>query len=224
MTNEELIATIRNKIEGQFSVFLNLLNASQEYGYHKALEFVLSVLSDLEKSMPKVTNSDGQEEENVPKDLEEAADEYEKKHTYQRYDGGGLTPEYDATLAEAFIDGYKFHADHTPLLEDTVLFNKGVEEGKRLMMEEEVNERWDELQTNFREINEAFEVGKKEQREQMMKDAVEGVITNAGGVFGYDVAVFRLDDNHTYSVLLSHEEKRKYGDKVRIIIVKEDEK
>ena len=58
----------------------------------------------------------------------------------------------------------------------------------------------------------------------MMKDAVEGVITNAGGVFGYDVAVFRLDDNHTYSVLLSHEEKRKYGDKVRIIIVKEDEK
>ena len=27
-------------------------------------------------------------------------------------------------------------ADHTPLPEDTVLFNKGVEEGKRLMMEE----------------------------------------------------------------------------------------
>ena len=42
----------------------------------------------------------------TPKDLEEAAGEYEKKHTYQRYDGGGLTPEYDATLAEAFIDGY----------------------------------------------------------------------------------------------------------------------
>ena len=38
--------------------------------------------------------------------LEEAADEYEKKHTYQRYDGGGLTPEYNATLAEAFIAGY----------------------------------------------------------------------------------------------------------------------
>jgi len=41
-----------------------------------------------------------------PKDIEEAADEYEKKHTYQRYDGGGLTPEYNATLAEAFIAGY----------------------------------------------------------------------------------------------------------------------
>ena len=50
MTNEELITTIRNKVERQFSVFLNLSNASQEYGYHKALEFVLSVLSDIEKS------------------------------------------------------------------------------------------------------------------------------------------------------------------------------
>jgi hypothetical protein len=29
-------------------------------------------------------------------------------------------------------------ADHTPLPEDTVLFNKGVEEGKRLMMKEAV--------------------------------------------------------------------------------------
>lgn len=42
----------------------------------------------------------------IPNDLEEAAEEYEKRHTYQRYDGGGLTPEYDATLAEAFIAGY----------------------------------------------------------------------------------------------------------------------
>lgn len=41
----------------------------------------------------------------TPNDIEEAAQEYEKKHTYQRYDGGGLTPEYDATLAEAIICG-----------------------------------------------------------------------------------------------------------------------
>lgn len=41
----------------------------------------------------------------LPSDLEEAAGEYEREHTYQRYDGGGLTPEYDATLAEAFIVG-----------------------------------------------------------------------------------------------------------------------
>ena len=46
-----------------------------------------------------------------PKDLEKAADEYEKKHTYQRYDGGGLTPEYDATLAEAVIFGAKWQKE-----------------------------------------------------------------------------------------------------------------
>lgn len=81
-------------------------------------------------------------EKPVPNDLEEAADEYEKKHTYQRYDGGGLTPEYDATLAEAVIFGAKWQAEQllksSPLPEDTVLFNKGVEEGKRLMMEDAV--------------------------------------------------------------------------------------
>ena len=48
----------------------------------------------------------GEDERPVPEDLEEAAGEYEKKHTYQRYDGGGLTPEYNATLAEAFIAVY----------------------------------------------------------------------------------------------------------------------
>lgn len=67
-----------------------------------------------------------------------------------------------------------------------------------------------------------YEAGSKWQKSQMMKDAVEGVVTNADGAFGYDVAAFRFDDNHTYSVLLPHEEKRKYGDKVRIIIVKDD--
>lgn len=39
-------------------------------------------------------------------------------------------------VKDAFIAGAKWQADHTPLPEDTVLFNKGVEEGKRLMMEE----------------------------------------------------------------------------------------
>lgn len=39
----------------------------------------------------------------------------------------------------------KWGADHTPLPEDTVLFNKGVAEGKRLMMEEAVEARVIEL-------------------------------------------------------------------------------
>jgi hypothetical protein len=56
MTNEELITTIRNKVERQFSAFLNLSNASQEYGYHKALEFILSILSDIEESEKQEVN------------------------------------------------------------------------------------------------------------------------------------------------------------------------
>ena len=58
--------------------------------------------------------------------------------------------------------------------------------------------------------------------EEMLKNAVEGTITNAGGEFGYDVAAFRFDENHTYTVLLPHEEGNKYGDKVKLIIDKGD--
>lgn len=53
------------------------------------------------------------EEISTSEDLEKAAEEYEKEHTYQRYDGGGLTPEYDATLAEAFIAGAKWQEKHS---------------------------------------------------------------------------------------------------------------
>lgn len=60
------------------------------------------------------------------------------------------------------------------------------------------------------------------QKSQMLKDAVEGSITSANGALGYDIAAFRFDDNHKYTILLPHKEGRKYGDKVRIIIVKED--
>ena len=45
-------------------------------------------------------------------------------------------------ITDAFITGAKWQAEQllksSPLPEDTVLFNKGVEEGKRLMMEEAV--------------------------------------------------------------------------------------
>ncbi|MBP5456540.1 MAG: hypothetical protein J6Y37_08570 [Paludibacteraceae bacterium] len=69
-----------------------------------------------------------------------------------------------------------------------------------------------------------FKRGAKWQKEQMLKKAVEGHITNAGGEFGYDVATFRFDENHTYTVLLPHEEGRKHGDKVSIIILPTEDK
>lgn len=68
-------------------------------GLIDALDLAEQVIDSFQQEQP---------EEPVHAELEEAADEYEKKHTYQRYDGGGLTPEYDATLAEAFIAGAKW--------------------------------------------------------------------------------------------------------------------
>ena len=90
----------------------------------------------------------------IPNDLEEAAQGYEKKHTYQRYDGGGFTPEYDATLAEAVIFGAKLH------------------------------------------------------KEQMMKEAVEGIAHPV--------------DCEIWVNLVGYGYKFKEGDKVKLIIVKED--
>ena len=117
-----------------------------------------------------------------PKDLEEAAGEYEKKHTYQRYDGGGLTPEYDATLAESFIAGAKW------------------QEKRNLRFVKQV------LSGDFT----VFEAGRKYEREQMMEEAVECET----------VCV----KDRLFAVLPVKEFQWTVGDKVRIIIVKEDKK
>lgn len=73
-------------------------------------------------------------EEGVPNDLEEAADKYAEELTSEPY--------LQVVHKTDFIAGAKWQAEQllksSPLPEDTVLFNKGVEEGKRLMMEEAV--------------------------------------------------------------------------------------
>ena len=48
----------------------------------------------------------------------------------------------------------------------------GAEQRGSSETQNDIEQRWDELQTNFREINDAFEAGKKEQKEQMLKEAV----------------------------------------------------
>ena len=89
---EQIKAEIEKQIKSQTQYF-NSMGGPTNFDI-ATLGWVLKKISTLESEKP------------VPKDLEEAADEYEKKHTYQQYDGGGLTPEYNATLAEAFIAGY----------------------------------------------------------------------------------------------------------------------
>jgi hypothetical protein len=134
--------------------------------------------------------------------IEEAANEYEKVNT-------GIYPEVGQTsIRDAFIDGAKWQKEQDEMSRINY-------EGARATYDNTVQH----LQEK---IDEKYELGKMAMKEQMMKEAVEGVVTNAGGEFGCDVATFRFDDNHTYSILLPHEEKRKYGDKVRIIVVKED--
>ena len=62
------------------------------------------------------------------KTLEEAAYNYSRKadEVLARVD-----------VINAFIAGANWQAKQMPMPEDTVLFNKGVEEGKRLMGEDE---------------------------------------------------------------------------------------
>lgn len=90
----------------------------------------------------------------VPADLEEAARksaiapfnlDVDEEHLYEY--------PYLPIAEQKFIEGAKWQAEQllksSPLPEDTVLFNKGVEEGKRLMMEEAVkwlvDDDYDEL-------------------------------------------------------------------------------
>ena len=88
--------------------------------------------------------------------------------------------------------------DDVPLPEDTVLFNKGVAEGRRLESEENKD----------RDI--VFWRGIQYAREMMMKEAVEGEVVK--------------DINNKLAVTAKNVnlDKLKFGDKVRIIIIKED--
>ena len=134
-------------------------------GYDKLLSF----LSDLEKSLP--TQDAGGSSE-IPKDLEEAADEYFKN------------PENSWVVKDIFIAGAKWQ--------------------KEQMMDEWLKDRdgcfWD-----------GVEEGKKAMREQMMKEAVEGRIDYVYDEKGDAYKAIRLD----WIV-------GDFGDKVKLIIVKED--
>lgn len=71
--------------------------------------------------------------------LEEAADEYSEKHGFRvPYDGSNNF--YDAVdvkaSKEGFIAGAKWMESQMPMPEDTVIFMKGVKEGRRLERED----------------------------------------------------------------------------------------
>ena len=71
-------------------------------------------------------------------ELKKAAVEYATEW-HENPDGSAWKPLFEESAIKDFIAGAKWMEAHTPLPEDTVLFNKGVEEGKRLMMEEAID-------------------------------------------------------------------------------------
>lgn len=235
---DENIKKIRAMVEGMLSQMEESKYSEWWDGVYNSCKGILSLLSGLEKSLPaKVADGEVLEEEinrtyhdgsvadtsdidhvtyeniaehfydlgcrrtaekydeieynrqrasgssEIPKDREEAAREYAFNNAE---DGGEVLPRH-----LGFIAGSKWQTDHTPLPEDTVLFNKGVEEGKRLMMEE------------------AVEIG----------------TTEICWVPDGD-RVFPTFDPPVEDLLMPGIISQRFngGDKVRVIIVKEDEK
>ena len=78
------------------------------------------------------------QQEHQEVDLEEAADKFEQEYFT------------DTTIGEAFIAGAKWQANQllkgSPLPEDTVLFQKGVEEGRRLERDD-LALTWDDIKS-----------------------------------------------------------------------------
>lgn len=114
--------------------------------------------------------------EEPDKSLEEAAEEYAYRQYMNRCEG-----EDWSSSEQDFIAGAEWQASQMPMPEDTVLFQKGVAEGRRL------------------------------EREDMLKDAVEGTVEN-----------WNPDPNPEVTIPLNPDEFVS-GDKVRIIIVNEEE-
>ena len=124
-------------------------------------------------------------EKPVPNGLEEAAEEYAYRGIPEE-----IKP-YVKHIAEQiiknFIAGAKWQADNAPLLEDTVIWNDGFKTGR--------------------------EVGERDMKEQMMKEAVEA-----------DVMLTLHDKTGDVSLHTGYLPKElgiKCDDKVKIIIVKE---
>lgn len=141
MTNAELIAKIKAEVERRKTVQLKRIQEgdlvdSAPYDKNEAYNEILSFLSTLESEKPMEleeeisrTYHDGSVTDTS--DLDHNSYENIARHFYEL--GCRRTAEkYDE------IEYNRQRAEESPLPEDTVLFNKGVEEGKRLMMEDAV--------------------------------------------------------------------------------------
>lgn len=126
------IEKIKAEIERLKTTNPSEYNYNNAEGYIWAMDDILAFIN----SLPDEKHSD---------DLEEAAEEYADKHGFRvPYDGSNnYYDDVDVNASkEGFIAGAEWQREQllkgSPLPEDTVLFHKGVEEGKRLMMKDAV--------------------------------------------------------------------------------------
>ena len=125
MTNEELIAKIKVEIERRIHNIENCPFIEAEFGASEkrdgkltAYKELLSFISTIEKL-----------EKSVPKDLEEAADKYEKENT-------GIYPEVGQTsIRDAFIDGVEWQKEQDDRFVN-IIYQQGIEKGKDDMKEQ----------------------------------------------------------------------------------------
>ena len=129
-------------------------------------------------------------------ELSKAAEESAKQY----YIDGGYSPFPNVETAShksGFLAGAKWMEAHTPLPEDTVLFNKGVAEGRRLESEEN------------KERDIVFWRGIQYAREQMMREAVEcyyGYVNNCTKVFLPEETLKGIKEGYVKIVILKNDE------------------
>ena len=177
----------------------------------------------------------------IPKDLLDAQVEIVEKLIGENNNDGAnaahpFACEYVVELLQKAVSaGAKWQADHAPLPEDTVLFYKGLEEGKRLMMEE-MSECFAQLKQvqsesiNMSAVREqlAYNRGAADERykmrKKMMEDAVEIGTTEICWVPDGD-RVFPTFDPPVEDLLMPGIMSQRFngGDKVRVIIIKKED-
>jgi len=199
MTNAELIATIRNEIERLKSIEYPCDNSQQATGFFNALDRMTDFLDTLESGKPMNPNDS-------MKELDEKIALVKQRGTWDGVDVDkymdemrGREPEKPCHTVEEWMEHIK-NADALT----KAIFSKGP-----------YNVLYDALNRPYRDcydaIKEFGELCYQTARQDMMKDAVEGTVMD----FSSNRPRPQVDvllDAHKYHT----------GDKVRIIIVKED--
>ena len=172
--------------------------------------YELGCRSTAEKHDELKYNRQRAEEESVPNDLEEAAGEYAEEHGFRvPYDGSdNFYDDVDVKASkEGFIAGAKWQEEkekeHSPWLVIPKLKEAALEFGEQAKDYEIGGQSFAE------DMAIAFTRGAEWQKEQMMEEAVEGFI-------------FQSEDYYPKELVARYDGELKHGDKVRIIIVKED--